>query len=214
MAESAQLQETPGRRLITRADMARISGASMPTLHRWYAERARNHHPEPVETDGKRLLFDETQWRQWHAAHLAAKKASLTTVDRTGDPNELIDVTEFARVLGYSGNDPGATIRAYVRNNPGYLPDPDHSEETSAGRIRRYWYRRNAWKFADSRDKRGGARPVSEHRPTHYATHPHMDAVRAALAKPNPPTASELARRLGINERTAQRLVKAARGNP
>ncbi|GAA5172530.1 hypothetical protein GCM10023321_72500 [Pseudonocardia eucalypti] len=213
MAEPGQPHTPGGRRLITRADMAHISGASMPTLHRWYAEREHNHHPEPVHTEGRRLFFDEQQWRQWHAAHLAAKKATLTTVDRTGDPDELIDVTEFARVLGYSGNDPGATIRAYVRNNPGYLPDPDHTEQTPTGRIRRYWHRHSAWKFADSRDKRGGARPVTDEPPPRYSTHPLIDAVRAALAEPDPPTAAQLARQLGINERTAQRLVKAARTN-
>jgi hypothetical protein len=103
--------------------MARDAGVSDEvTLLRWYGKRAENGHPEPVEHDGPRMLFDRADWHAWLTRHRDAKKATLTPVDRSGDPDELISVTEFAQLLGYSGADPGATIRAYVRQHPDYLP--------------------------------------------------------------------------------------------
>lgn len=194
------------RRLIRRVDMAHIAGVTEATLNRWYADRANNGHPEPVGRSGRALLFDEQEWRNWHQGFLAAKKETLTTVDRSGDPDELIGIREFARVLGYTGVNPAATIRGYLRQNPGYLPEPEPGHEDPPE-----WTRRTAWEYADSRDKRGGARPTSANLPPRYANHPLLNRVRAALAEPNPPTVAELARRLRIGKWTARRLVKAAR---
>lgn len=139
--------ERDERGLITRVEIARLTGLSESALAGLYSRRRDSGHPEAVHRDGRWLYFDEDDVLMWHHRRQAAKKATLTEVDRTGDPNELLDRAAAARLLGYSG---ASVIDSYRARNIGYFPEPD------ARRPLR-WRRATLWAFADRRSRPGRA---------------------------------------------------------
>ncbi len=202
------------RRQLDRAGIAAHTGASTATVDHWYRHRARTGFPDKADTD--------TDGRDWwwhkdietfHAAHLAARAATFTRVDRRGDPDDLLTAPQAAKVLGHADH----------RSLPEALLDhPDRVEELPSGRLRRRWYRRTVWAYADSRPLHNSTgRPAGTgtgHRqPPPSADDPRLDAALDLLT--NARTAgrdgaglgTELARRLGITERTGQRLISVAR---
>jgi predicted DNA-binding transcriptional regulator AlpA len=136
-----------GRTLITRAEVARLTGLSESAVAGLYSRRAASGHPNAVHRDGRWLYFDEHDILDWHHRRQTAKKATLTHVDRTGDPDELLDRHAAARLLGYTAAN---VIDSYRARNTGYFPDPD------AGRPLR-WRRATLWAFADRRSRPGRA---------------------------------------------------------
>lgn len=61
-----------GRELLTRAELARVSGERAHTIYKWWADRARTGHPDVVlvEIDGRpQRYFDLQRWRDWRAEH-------------------------------------------------------------------------------------------------------------------------------------------------
>ncbi|RZT75532.1 hypothetical protein EV383_6273 [Pseudonocardia sediminis] len=136
-----------GRALLSRAALARRLNMREQTLTDLYHRRADNGHPEPVHRQGRRLYWDPEAVESWDAARQGAQRATLTQVDRSGDPEELLDMREAAQVLGYRGPQ---TITSYRSRNPGYFPDPDEP-----GELR--WRRRTLWEFADRRSRPGRA---------------------------------------------------------
>jgi predicted DNA-binding transcriptional regulator AlpA len=137
-----------GRTLITRAELARLTGWTEQYLTDLYSLRATSGHPEAVHREGPRLYFDESQCLSWYERHRAAKRASLTEIDRTGPPDELVDRHEAARVLRYS--DPKVIDSSRARKK-GYFPEPD-----AVAPLR--WKRETLWQFADRRSRPGRAR--------------------------------------------------------
>lgn len=144
-----------GRTLITRAELARITGLGEQHLASLYSQRAESGHPEAVLRDGQWLYFDELACREWHDRYRAAKVATLTEVDRGGDPDELVGIQEAARVLGYARKQ---SIDSYRARNIGYFPDPDATEPNR-------WARRTLWAFADRRSRPGRAGHADTHSP-------------------------------------------------
>lgn len=136
-----------GRTLITRAEAARLCRFAESHLLALYAQRAETGHPEVVHREGRRVYFDEVAMRAFIAQWRAAKVAGLTAVDRSGDPAELVDMTEAARVLGFSGP---KTISGYRSRHPGYFPEADATEPLR-------WTRGTLWRFADRRSLPGRA---------------------------------------------------------
>lgn len=142
---SADRRVLEGRVVVSRTELARVTGTPISTLAQWYGERARNGHPEGIKI-GSRLYVDEQQWHTWHGEHTAALKAGLSEIDRGGDPDELLTITQAARLLGYADT---STLTSY--RGRGQFVEPDHTEELPSGRPRRYWKRRTLWAFADQR---------------------------------------------------------------
>ena len=136
-----------GRVLASRAALARRLELGEQTLTDLYHRRAENGHPEPVHRQGRRLYWDPDAVEAWNTARQNAQRATLTPVDRSGDPDELVTMTEAARVLGYHGPQ---TIASYRTRNPGYFPEPDD-------RAALQWRRRTLWRFADRRSRPGRA---------------------------------------------------------
>jgi predicted DNA-binding transcriptional regulator AlpA len=136
-----------GRTLVARAEVGRLTGLSQPALHALYAQRATSGHPEPAYRAGRRLYFDEAEVLAWDQARRVGKQAGLTEVDRRGDPEELVDRHEAARLLGYSSP---KVIDSYRARNLGYFPDPD-----AIAPLR--WRRASLWAFADRRSRPGRA---------------------------------------------------------
>lgn len=136
-----------GRTLITREELRRLTGLAEVTVTTLYSQRASSGHPPAVHRDGLWLYFDEADVLGWHAHRLEAKRATLTPVDRSGDPDELLDQAEAAALLGLSGP---KVISSYRARNKGYFPDPDAEQPLR-------WRRATLWAFADRRSRPGRA---------------------------------------------------------
>lgn len=196
---------------LDRAGVAAHTGASRSTVNHWHRHRDRFGFPDAFTHDGGEW-FRLDQIDAFHAAHQRLKLAVLTTVDRSGDPNELVGSGEAAKILRYGS----------YRNLPDELTDhPDAVELLSDGRRRRYWYRRTVWAHADARTGRQstGRTPgtlTGPHKPHPYADDPRLQAAADLLAEAGKDGRDrrglgvELARRLDIAQRTAQRLLTAA----
>ena len=65
-----------GRNLVTRTELAHLTGLSEAALRHIYANRALTGHPEVVHRDRSALYFDENVSLAWHLARLAAAEHS------------------------------------------------------------------------------------------------------------------------------------------
>lgn len=85
-----------GRTALDRAGVAAHTGAAYTTVNHWHRHRARFGFPHGFTHDGKEWYWlDDIE--AFHTAHLAAKRAELTKVDRRGDPEDLIGSGAAAR---------------------------------------------------------------------------------------------------------------------
>jgi hypothetical protein len=57
-----------GRTLVTRPELARLTGLTEATVAGLYARRATTGHPAAVHRDRRHLYFDEQETLAWHAA--------------------------------------------------------------------------------------------------------------------------------------------------
>ncbi|MET0494328.1 MAG: hypothetical protein ABW000_14470 [Actinoplanes sp.] len=196
---------------LDRHGVAAHTGASRSTVNHWHRHRDRFGFPEAFTHDGGEWFWLD-QIDAFHTAHQRSKLAVLTTVDRSGDPNELVGSGEAAKILRYGS----------YRNLPDELRDrPDDVEILSDGRLRRRWYRRTVWAIAAARTGRQstGRTPgtvTGPLKPHPYADDPRLNAAADLLAEARHDGRDrrglgvELARRLGIAQRTAQRLLTVA----
>jgi hypothetical protein len=135
--------------LITRAEIMEKTEAGKSTVAYWYANRAKNGHPEQIRF-GRRVYFDRASWLTWYRGYRARLKEAHTAVDRSGNPNELVNAATAARIMGYRHPD---TVRALHRS--GHFPKPDRPK--APGSRGPLWRRRTVWAYADSRQP--GRRP-------------------------------------------------------
>jgi len=185
----------------THSDVAAALGVSGSTLYRWRQQPDLNF-PAPAE-DGTWPTIEPVH--DWYARHVAAKKSRLTPLDRDGDPNELINATEAAQVLGYEGKDPAATIRSYRGPRHGnYFPQPDIVDHDGPR-----WRRATIWAFGERRERHGGGRPGRSGRPRR--PDPHLPAVRALLDANPDLTGAQVAEATGVHIRKAYRLLNEAK---
>jgi hypothetical protein len=198
-----------GRPVISRADMA-TRGVPRTTIDGWYRDRARTGHPEKAARIGRTDYWYEDEWTAWHEAHLHSKVESLTQTDRSGDPDDLVDATEAARMLRYASRD---VIHANRRL--GYFPEPDAYGTTSKGRRAPLWKRSTVWAAADSRKGMGGGHkpgtPGAPAKPHPYAGDERLERVLSVLRSGEQPSAAVLAAEWGTSRRTAERILRAAR---
>jgi hypothetical protein len=185
-------------------------GVPKSTVDGWYRDRARTGHPEKAGRIGRTDYWFDDEWTAWHQAHLAGKTASLTRVDRGGDPDDLVDAAEAARMMGYSGRDV-----IHGNRRLGYFPDPDAYGTTAKGRPAPLWKRSTVWAAADSRPGMGGGHrpgtPGAPAKPYPYAGDERLDQVLAGLRTGGRPSAAALAAEWGVSRSTAERIIRAAR---
>ena len=198
------------RTALDRAGVAAHTRAAYSTVNHWHRHRDRFGFPNGLHHNGIDWFWlDDID--AFHTAHLAAKRAALTEIDRRGHPDDLVSSGTAADILGY----------ASYRNLPDTLLNhPDHVEELPDGRIRRRWLRRTVWAIADARTGRQstGRTPgtTGPRKPHPYADDPRMQAAiellreAATAGRDRHGLGVELAQALGIPPRTAQRLLAAA----
>lgn len=171
-AREKLIPEINGRPVISRAGMA-ARGVPAGTASRWYRDRASNGHPERAGRIGRTDYWYEDEWTAWRQQHDRGRLESLTRPDRDGDPDELVDAEEAARILGYASR---RVIHANRRL--GCFPQPDSYGTARNGRPAPLWKRSAVWAVADGRFGIGGSRnPRTPHGPSK----PHPTRVTRAL---------------------------------
>jgi hypothetical protein len=195
-----------GRPVVSRADMA-ARGVPKTTVDGWYRDRARTGHPEKAGRIGRTDYWYEDEWTAWH---LRGKVESLTRVDRGGDPDDLVDATEAARMLRYTSRD---VIHASRRL--GRFAKPDAYGVTGKGRRAPLWKRSTVWAVADGRKGKGGGHlpgtAGAPAKPHPYAGDERLADVLAQLRGGAEPSSAELATQWNVSQRTAERIIRAAR---
>jgi hypothetical protein len=195
--------------VISRADMA-ARGVPPTTVNGWYRNRARTGHPEKAGRVGRTDYWYEDEWTAWHQAYQRGKIESLTRVDRTGDPDDLVDAGEAARMLGYAN-------RYVIHGNRrlGYFPEPDAHAPARRGRPSPLWKRSTVWAAADARPGMGGGHkpgtPGAPAKPHPYAGDARLEQALAELRAGSQPSAAGLAAEWAVSRRTAERIIRAAR---
>jgi len=185
-------------------------GVPAGTVSGWYRDRARTGHPEKAGRIGRTDYWYEDEWTAWHQGHLRAKIDSLTQVDRDGDPDDLVEAAEAARILGYAN-------RYVIHGNrrQGYFPEPDTHGTTAKGRLAPLWKRSTVWAAADAREGMGGGHkpgtPGAPAKPHPYAGDERLDRILAELQAGSSPSPIDYAAEWGASRRTAERIIKAAR---
>jgi len=182
-------------------------GVAPSTASTWYRDRARTGHPEKAGRIGRTDYWYEDEWAAWHQAHQRGKTESLTRVDRDGDPDDLVNAAEAARMLRYASRD---VIHANRRL--GYFPAPDAHGPARRGRSAPLWKRSTVWAVADRRPGAGGGRkPGTQAKPYPYAGDERLGRVLADLRAGARPSAASLAAEWDVSVRTAERIIRAAR---
>lgn len=185
-------------------------GVPSTTAVAWYLDRARTEHPEKAGRIGRTDYWYEDEWTSWYQDYKRRKVESLTRVDREGDPDDLVDATEAARMLRYSSRH---VIHANRRL--GYFPEPDGYGPARRGRPSPLWKRSTVWAVADGRQGRGGGHrpgtPGAPAKPHPYAGDDRLARVLADLRSGLQPSSAALAAEWNVSQRTAERIIRAAR---
>lgn len=185
-------------------------GVPPTTAGGWYRDRARTGHPEKAGRIGRMDYWYEDEWTAWHEDYKRRKIESLTRVDRGGDPDDLVDATEAARMLGYANRH---VIHANRRL--GYFPEPDAYGLGARGRPAPLWRRSTVWAAADSRPGKGGGHkpgtPGAPAKPHPYAGDERLARVLADLRSGAQLSSAELAAQWNVSQRTAERIIRTAR---
>jgi hypothetical protein len=188
-------------------------GVPRTTVDGWYRGRARTGHPEKAGRIGRTDYWYEDEWVAWHQAHLRGKVESLTRVDLAGDPDDLVDAGEAARMLRYSSR-----YVIHANRRLGYFPEPDAYGMTGKGRRAPLWKRSTVWDAASSRHGAGGGHrpgtPGAPAKPHPYAGDERLARVLSELRSGARPSAAELAEEWNVSRRTAERIIRTARTLP
>lgn len=187
-----------GRHTMTEDDIATASGLPVYTWRRRHGADFRTR--VPVLNPGERLrLYDAAQ----AAAYI--KGARIPARPTGGHPDDLLSDKEAGAVIGIDAT----TVRAYATT--GYLPVGTERHG------RTWWTRRSIDARRDSADQRHhnpGRQPGDpRNRAPRHRHDPRVTEV-AALLLLGQVTTSEIAERYQVGQRTAQRLLAAARTHP
>jgi hypothetical protein len=195
--------------VISRADM-KARGVPLTTVNGWHRDRARTGHPEKAGRIGRTDYWYEDEWIAWHEAHLLGKVESLTQVDLAGDPDDLVDAAEAARILRYASR-----YVIHANRRLGYFPEPDAYGTTAKGRQAPLWKRSTVWAAAVSRRGVGGGHkpgtPGAPAKPHPYAGDERLARVLTVLRSGAQPSAAHLAAEWNVSRRTAERIIRTAR---
>lgn len=174
----ASIPSIDGRAVLSRAD---IVARGMPaTTAQWlYRNRAATGHPEAANPGGRPLYWFQDEWESWHERY--RRRRAETEVDHGGDPQEMVDSAEAARIVGYAD-------RGSIDSRPGTgdFAAPDGYVSGPGGPSPR-WRRATLWAWAASPRQAGqGRKPgTASHRakPHPYAGDARLDAVLAWLGQ-------------------------------
>ncbi|MEU6375518.1 hypothetical protein [Streptomyces sp. NPDC046909] len=129
-------------RLADAAEIAAEHGLTSARVSGLYTGRTENAtgkaFPEPVAMRGRARLWDHAEVTQWFAHRAPARLQGYKPPAR--DPEELLNAADASRFLGYKNAN---QVTTFVRDHPGYFPEPDVVEEMGTPDNP---YRRQQWR--------------------------------------------------------------------
>ncbi|MEU5894475.1 hypothetical protein ABZ835_48095 [Streptomyces sp. NPDC047461] len=111
---------SPAERLVDNAEIIAEFGTSKSRISGW-SNDPDSGFPPVVRTEGRKQYRSYDQVAAFFAAR-APKRRTLPASVLEADRDELLSKREVAALLGYKRT---STIDAYVRDRPGYFPEPD-----------------------------------------------------------------------------------------
>ncbi|MFD0526121.1 hypothetical protein ACFQ1I_00855 [Kitasatospora arboriphila] len=147
--------------LESRADLQSRTGVGLSTLALLWKDRGSNQHPEPEKTIGNTMYWNPETWDSWYEGY-RANQQWRTDVDLSGNAEDLISLSEAARVLGM---DP-TSITKYPARPPKHWPTPAEETTTPKGFVKRKYRRGDIWTYAERRERGEAARPRERPSPT------------------------------------------------
>ncbi|MES5824965.1 hypothetical protein [Streptomyces sp. RG80] len=152
-------------RLADAAEIAAEHGLTSARISQFYTERTENTagkaFPEPVDKRGRARLWDHAEVTEWFSHRSAARLTQHRPPSL--DPETLLNASDASRYLGYKNAN---QVNTFVRDHPGYFPEPDVVEEMGTAENP---YRRQLWKVATlqewmasrpGRGRRAGTKPA------------------------------------------------------
>ncbi len=129
-------------RLADAAEIAAEQGLTPARITGLYTERSENSvgktFPEPVDMRGRARLWDHAEVTEWFAHRAPARLQGHKPPTR--NPEDLLNAADASRFLGYKNVN---QVTTFVRDRPGYFPEPDVIEELGTAENR---YRRQLWR--------------------------------------------------------------------
>jgi hypothetical protein len=125
-------------RLADAAEIAAEQGLTPARISGLYNQRAENGFPEVADMRGRARLWDHAKVAEWFANRPPARLREHTPPNR--DPQDLLNAADASRFLGYKNPN---QVTTFVRDHPGYFPDPDVVEELGTAENP---YRRQMWR--------------------------------------------------------------------
>ncbi|MFJ9822277.1 hypothetical protein ACIRU3_45065 [Streptomyces sp. NPDC101151] len=176
-------------RLADAAEIAAEQGLTPARISSLYTERAENAagvpFPEVADMRGRARLWDHAKVTEWFTNRPPARLRKHTPPAR--DPDDLLNAADASRFLGYKNPN---QVTTFVRDHPGYFPDPDVVEELGTAENP---YRRQHWRVQTLLDW--------------MATRPgrgkHAGAQRTAPALPDVPVDGDPDELLGATQAAA-----------
>jgi predicted DNA-binding transcriptional regulator AlpA len=107
-------------RLVDTAQIVSEFGTSKPRISEW-SNTPGSGFPEVARTEGRKRFWRHDEVAEFFAQR-APKKRALPAAVLEADQDELLTKREVAELLGYTRT---STIDGYLRDRPGYFPDPD-----------------------------------------------------------------------------------------
>ncbi|MFJ4790983.1 hypothetical protein [Streptomyces sp. NPDC088794] len=157
-------------RLADAAEIAAEQGLTAARITSLYKERSVNAagvpFPEVADMRGRARLWNHAEVSKWFAHRTPARLHEHTPPSR--DPEDLLNAADASRFLGYKNPN---QVTTFVRDHPGYFPDPDVVEELGTAENP---YRRQQWKVQTLLDWMA-TRPGRGRRPTTKTAPPLPD---------------------------------------
>ncbi|NUH42861.1 hypothetical protein HUF15_40270 [Streptomyces samsunensis] len=144
-------------REVTTAEIIKEFGTSAPRISEWHRNRDSTGFPAVHRVEGRRQYWLRDDVAAWFAQREKAANEARPELP-TGDPNDLLTAAEVAKLLGFSS---AATIYKYLRDDPGYFPQPDHNGTLdtagSKSTAKKHWRRGTVTSWAKKRPGKGRA---------------------------------------------------------
>jgi len=134
-------------RLVDTAQIMADFGTSKSRVSAW-SNDASSGFPAVAHTEGRKRFWRHNEVAAFFAQR-APKQRSLPAAVLEADQDELLTKREVSQLLGYART---STIDAYMRDRPGYFPEPDEDVEGAR------WRRGTIVEWASSRPGKGRRR--------------------------------------------------------
>ncbi|MFF8676171.1 hypothetical protein [Streptomyces sp. NPDC015242] len=155
------------RRVVEAADIAAKYGLTPARISSLYLDRETTGFPDVVGHRGRARQWDEVDVDKW----FTQRKASRLQEHKPPklDPDQLLTSAEASKFLGYKNTQ---QVNHYLRDHPGYFPEPDVVEELGTAERP---YQRRRWRVQTLLDWKATRPGVGRRKVTGRPTRPLPD---------------------------------------